>query len=133
MDLGELWSAGGILVGFQVTALTFRVNREVSVARAGDLTWLPVADCLNMLSLSFTLVGVFILPVLDIIGEHAAGTVFGFAVLLLLGYAFALAGHYEMLDPRTRRSMAYFPVQERWVVAGVGLAAAAYIVVAVFT
>jgi hypothetical protein len=38
-----------------VTALTLRVNRELSVGERGDLTWLPVADFINMLSLSLKL------------------------------------------------------------------------------
>lgn len=129
-DIGALWGAAGILVGFQVTALTLRVNREISVGASGDLTWLPVADCINMLSLSTTLIGVFVLPVLDAIGQEAASRVFGLAALLLLGYAFALAGHYEMYNPRAGRSMQYFPLQERVVVAMVGIAAIVYIAAA---
>ena len=63
-DFGELWSVAGVLVGFQVAALTLRVNREIDVGSSGDRTWLPVADCVNLLSLSVTLIGVFVLPVL---------------------------------------------------------------------
>ena len=66
-----------------------------------------------MLSLSVTLMGVFTLPVLDLIGGLAAARLFGLAVLLLVAYAFALAGHYAMYNRRTKRSMSYFPLQER--------------------
>jgi hypothetical protein len=38
---------------------------------------------------------------------------FGLAVLLLAGYPFALAGHYEMFSPRTPRTMTYCPLQEQ--------------------
>jgi hypothetical protein len=130
VDIGVLWGAGGVLVGFQVTALTLRVNREIEVGGTGDFTWLPVADCINLLSLSLTLIGVFVLPVINVIGLGAASKIFGLAVLLLVGYAFALAGHYEMFNPTSGRSMEYFPLQERVVVALVGIATISYVVTA---
>ena len=60
----------------------------IAVGGSGDPTWLPLADGLNMLSLSLTLVGVFILPVLDVIALCTASELFGLAALLLVGYAF---------------------------------------------
>jgi hypothetical protein len=129
-SIGTLWSGAGILVGFQVTAFTLRINREISVGGSGDLTWLPVADSLNLLSLSITLIGVFTLPMLGVIGLHTAAKLFGLVVLLLLGYTFALAGHYEMYNRRTGRSMAYFPRQERIIVAAVAVMGVAYVLTA---
>jgi len=131
VDVGTLWGAAGVLVGFQITALTLRISREISVGASGDLTWLPVADYLNLLSLSITLIGVFVLPVLDVIGQTAASRLFGLAALLLVGYALALAAHYEMYNPRTARSMTYFPLQERVAVAAVAVAGLAYAATAV--
>ena len=107
------------------------MNREISVGQQGDLTRLPVADWINLLSLSLTLIGVFVLPVLEVIGRVTASKLFGLAVLLLVGYGFAIAGHYEMFNPYTGRSMDYFPLQERVVAAVVGLAASSYVVIAV--
>jgi hypothetical protein len=132
-DAGTVWAAAGVLVGFQVTALTLRIGREISVGGAGDLTWLPVADGLNVLSLSITLIGVFALPALDAIGREAATRLFGLASLLLVGYALALAGHYELYNPTTSRSMRYFPRQERVAVAAVAIAALAYVAAALAT
>lgn len=125
----SLWGAAGIIVGFQVTAFTLRINREIAVSQYGDFTWFPVADYLNMLSLSVTLIGVFALPALDVIGQEAASRLFGLSVLFLLGYAFALAGHYEMYRAGAR-TMSYFPAQERVVVALVCAAALTYVVAA---
>jgi hypothetical protein len=100
------------------------------MSATGDLTWLPIADCINMLSLALTLIGVFVLPVLHAIGAETASKIFGLAVLLLVGYAFSLAGHYEMYNPTSARSMAYFPLQEQLVVGVVAIAAASYVVLA---
>jgi hypothetical protein len=129
-SVGTLWSGAGILVGFQVTAFTLRINREISVGSSGDRTWLPVADSLNLLSLSTTLIGVFTLPMLDVVGLRTSAKLFGLAVLLLVGYAFALAGHYEMYNPRTGRSMDYFPRQERVAVGVVAVMSVGYVLAA---
>lgn len=131
-SIEALWGAAGVIIGFQVTAFTLRINREIAVAGKGDITWLPVADCFNMLSLSITLIGVFALPALDAVGRGTASRLFGLSVLFLLGYAFALAGHYEMYTPGPR-SMVYFPVQERVVAVCVVIAAVAYIAAALAT
>jgi hypothetical protein len=131
IDLGMLWTAAGVLGGFQVAALTLRVHREIDVGSKDDLTWLPIADCFNLLSLSTSFIGVFVLPVLDVIDRAAASRMFGLAAVLLLGWAFTLAGHYELYNPTTARSYRYFPLQERVAAAVVVVAAVAYGLIAV--
>ena len=130
VDVGMLWSAAGVVGGFQVAAFTLRIHREIEVGSEDDLTWLPVADCLNLLSLSITLIGVFVLPVLGVIGHGTASRIFGLAAVLLLGWAFALAGHYELYNPKTARSYRYFPLQERVATAVVAVSAVTYVVIA---
>lgn len=131
IDLASLWPAAGVLAGLQVTAFTLRINREIAVGGRGDVTWLPVADVLNLLSLVAIMLGVFISPVLGIGGAAVPGKAFGLAVLLLVGYPFALAGHYEMFNPRTSRTMTYFPRQEQIVVSAVVVAVVVYVVLAI--
>jgi hypothetical protein len=75
------------------------------------------------------LVGVFVLPALSLITVGTAVKALGFSVLLLTGYPFALAGHYDMFRPGPR-SMAYFPWQERVVMVVLVIAATAYLLVA---
>src|SRR5262245_3581359 len=106
MDVGlaAIWSAAGVLAGLQITAFTLRINREIAVSKDDDLTWLPIADVLNLLSLLVIAVAVFVAPVLGFGGEEFAKKAFGLAVLLLVGYAFALAGHYDMYNRHTSRS-----------------------------
>jgi len=130
VDLGALWTAGGVLAGLQITAFTLRITREIAVGREGDITWLPLADALNLLSLLVTMLGVFIAPVLDIGGVALPAKAFGASVLLLTGYPFALAGHYDMYNFRTSRTMAYCPTQERVVLAVVAVALVGYVGVA---
>lgn len=130
LDLGTVWSAAGVVVAFQVAAYTLRISREIQVASEDDLTWLPPADLLNVLSMTVTMIGVFVMPVLGLVGSRFAERAFGLSVLLLVGYAGALAGHYEMFNPRSVRSMRYFPLQEKVAVAGVGAAVVAYLILA---
>ncbi|PWI19326.1 hypothetical protein DI272_38090 [Streptomyces sp. Act143] len=112
--------------GFQVTGFALRINREIDVSGKGDITWLPPADILNLLSIAVTMLGVFIAPVLEIGSATVPIRAFGLSVLLLAGYPFALAGHYDMFNPRTRRSWTYCPRQERIALAIVGVSAVAY-------
>jgi hypothetical protein len=47
-------------VRFQIAAFTLRINREIDMVDAGEPTWLPAADLVNLLSLVVTLLGVFV-------------------------------------------------------------------------
>jgi hypothetical protein len=132
VDLGTLWTAGGVLAGLQITAFTLRITREIAVGREGDITWLPLADVLNLLSLLVTMLGVFVAPIVDIGGVALPMKAFGASVILLVGYPFALAGHYDMYNFRTTRTMAYCPIQERVVLAVVAVVLAGYVSLAVF-
>jgi hypothetical protein len=118
------------LAGLQITAFALRINREVAVGAQGDITWLPLADFVNLISLVVTMLGVFIAPVLGLGGATFPMKAFGLAVLLLAGYPFALAGHYEMFNPRTPRTMTYCPRQERVVLTVVAVAVVSYVVLA---
>lgn len=116
MQFTDIWSAAGILIGFQVASFTWRVSREVEVGKTGDLTWLPPADMLNLISMVTLMVGVFILPILNLADLNFAQHSFGLAVILFVGYPFALAGHYDLYNSKTSRSYSYFPFQEKVVV-----------------
>ena len=110
MQISNIWIASGVILGFQVTWFTWRISREVKMEKVGETTWLPCADWMNLISMVFLVVGVFVLPVLGIVqfAEYALGL----ALILLVGYPFALAGHYELYKsqghPRPR-----FPYQEK--------------------
>jgi hypothetical protein len=131
VDLGALWGAGGVLAGLQITAFTLRITREITVGREGDITWLPLADVLNLLSLLVTMLGVFVAPIVDLGGAAFPMKAFGASVILLAGYPFALAGHYDMYNFRTTRTMAYCPRQERVVLVVVAAVLVGYVGLAV--
>jgi FlaA1/EpsC-like NDP-sugar epimerase len=121
-NLAILWPAAGILVAFQTAVLTLRINREIDVSKQRDLTWLPLADWLNILSILATLLGVFAARVLSIESSTMAAQLFAVAALLLAGYPIALAGHYDLLNRRSTRSMQFCTLQEIVVISFAGCA-----------
>ena len=96
IDISAIWTAASIVVGFSVGAFGFRLKREIDMRAAGEPYWLPRADFVLLLSLAIVLIGVFVLPVLGA-GTSFARYSLGWAFLLLAGYPFALAGHYDLL------------------------------------
>jgi hypothetical protein len=112
--LSALWAAAGILVAFQTAALILRINREIEVGKQRDYTRLPLADGLNILSIALILLGVLAARAINFVSSQEAtlAFAFAFAALLLAFYPFALAGHYEMFNPVTPRSMSFVTLQE---------------------
>jgi hypothetical protein len=123
IELVDIWTAAGVLIGFQVTSFVWRVSREVDVG----ITWLPPADILNLISMAVAMVGVFVFPILGLADLNFIRFSFGLAVLLFVGYPFALAGHYDMYNNKTSRSYSYFPLQEKVVVAIITILVIAYL------
>ena len=131
IQLADIWTAAGVLIGFQVTSFVWRISREVEVGKEGDITWLPPSDILNLLSMVVVMVGVFVLPILGLADMNFIKITFGLAVLLFVSHPFALAGHYDMYNNKTPRSLLYFPLQEKVVIAITTILVIIYIVLAI--
>ena len=67
----ELWTAAGVLLGFQITSFFWRIGREVAVSDrptengangTGSATFLNSADYVNLIAMIVLVMGVFILP-----------------------------------------------------------------------
>ena len=130
MDLSAFLSAGGILLGFQVTSLGWRITEEAKVARNGDITWLPPADYLNMLAMAITSSGIFVLPAIGIDNIEIIRFMFGLGAILYVGHSISLVGHYELFNHKTKRTFSYFPFQEIIAVSLTLIASVLYIVMA---
>ncbi len=63
MQLSEIWSAAGFLIALQLGAFSWRLSREISMAERGEVTWLPLAEALNLAALLVAVIGVFLLPI----------------------------------------------------------------------
>jgi hypothetical protein len=131
--LSDLWTAAGVLLGFQVTAFAWRVSHEAEVADRGDVSWIPPADYLNLSAMVVTAIGCFVLPSIGMVSVLFAAKVLGLGVVLLVGHSFCLAAHYELFNRRTKRSYRYFPLQERVAFATVTSLSLVYIYAAFFS
>ena len=129
MELKDIWTAAGVLLGFQITVFVMRLQREIAVGEKDDLTWLAPADYLNIAGIVVLAFGVFVSPILVMGGQVFAIRAFGLAIVLFVGNVFGIAGHYELFNPRTKRSHAFCPLQEQiaLVVATVGCIAYCWI------
>ena len=126
MQLSDIWTASGVLLGFQTTSFLWRVSNEVARSREGDLTWLPPADIVNLAAMTAIVLGVFVAPAVGAAFVDSS-KIFGLSAILFVGHCFCLAGHYEMFNPNTTRSMTYFPTQEKIAVGFVVLIAIVYL------
>ena len=141
IQLVDIWIAAGVILGFQVDSFSRRINREVEVGKK-DIVWLPPADVVNLIAITILVLGVFILPILGFVDLPFLRGTFGLAVLLFVGHAFALAGHYDLYSymlrrlkgekaPLTYRSYGYFPRQEKVVIVIITIVAVVYLIAAI--
>jgi ACR3 family arsenite efflux pump ArsB len=126
-----MWIAAGVLFGFQVTSFAWRINREVTMAAIDQPTWLPPADIVNLFSMLVLVAGVFIHPALGYDSPEFRNYAFGLAMVLFVGYPFALAGHYELYIPKIRDRSLYFPKQEKIIISIITLMAIIYLIFAI--
>jgi len=113
MKLSEIWSAAGFLIGLQLGAFSWRLSREISMAERGEVTWLPLAEVLNLAALVVAVLGVFLLPIAGYASLRVPRVFLGVSLILFAGHAFALAGHYELFTrERPRGPRSWLPRQE---------------------
>jgi len=125
----DLWTAGGVLLGFQVSALWWRVQREVGQAEPGVPICVSASDYVNLAAMVVLVAGVFLYPTIADSFPKVTKVAFGVSTILFLGHAFALVGHYELFKhaPRPR---SYCPPQERIAIGSTGLAVLFYLILA---
>lgn len=127
--LTDIWTPGGVVLGFQMTLFYWRLEREVAVGDKGWITWFTWSDYLGVIGAFSFVFGVFLLPLSGIGGAKLAGPALGLGVLLFVGHFLGLCGHYEMFDRSKGRSGIHFPRQEKVIVGLAGLVALAYAIV----
>ena len=96
ISLPQLWTAAAVLAGFQFTALTWRISREVGMEASREQTWLTLSDGVTAISFLILVLGVFVIPALDIYSITVAARVLGTALILFASYPFILAGHCNL-------------------------------------
>ena len=95
-SLEALWTVAAVLVGFQVTALSWRLSREIQMEARGERTWLTLPDLLVTASFLLLVVGVFVAPIAGAVAPELAAKLLGVAMLVFAASPFVLAGHYNL-------------------------------------
>ena len=128
----ELWPAGAVLLGFQLAALGWRLNREIRMSERKRRTWITIADYMTYLSVIILVLGVFLLPpFLDDMHDGWVSWLFGLALIVFAVTPPVIAGHYELYS-RKERSYDYITTQERWALVPALVVIAAYFTVGLF-
>src|SRR5215469_5748460 len=98
LNIYELWRSVGVLAGFQITVLGWRITREQAFAREGKQIWFPVADYFNLASILLSMISVFVLPIVGQWPRLRMGLLL-VPLLLFTAFPFALVGHYGIFTP----------------------------------
>jgi len=123
IELTSIWTPAGLILGFQVSSFAWRLSEEAKVGDKGDIPWLVPADYVNMAGMLVLVLGVFLLPMVNLASVEAARVLCGLGVLLFVGHSFAMAGHYQLFNRRNKRQLEWFPKQEKWAVVATMLVA----------
>ena len=117
------------MLGFQMAALAWRLNRELYMAQKKEITWIPWADRIIFASMLILIGGVFIAPVVGNASLEWAAWLFGLALVLFTLTPLVIAGHYDLyrFDP-DRDAQHPRTTQESWALVVVGLTTAGYAV-----
>ena len=96
----RLWTVGAVLLGFQMAALAWRLNREIYMRNRRERTWIPMADFMVYVSVLVLVVGVFIVPALYAVPSRWVAWLLGLALVIFAATPPVIAGHYDLYRPR---------------------------------
>jgi len=100
-DAGTLITVAGIIAAFGVGTLTFRIQRELEVAKDGGPNWIAWADWLMIAATAVSLLLV-VLPLASF-GAMPSGLIklpaaaCSATSILVVGYVFGILAHYRFL------------------------------------
>ena len=104
-DAATLATIASIISGFGVTALVFRIQRELEMARRGEQTWITWADRLLIGAVLISLLLV-VLPLASFPGSprilKLAASMCSASTVLVGGYIPSILAHYRLAFGRNR-------------------------------
>ena len=96
VQLSHIWTAAAVLIGFQIAAFTWRINREITVEAEDERTWVTLADGLIGMSFLWVVVLVFAAPIKMAVSAELAARFMGVGLFLFAAHPFVLVGHYNL-------------------------------------
>ena len=119
INLPQLWTAAAVLTGFQITALSWRINRELAMEARGERTWSTLADLFVAVSFVVLAFGVFAAPIFGTASVDTAAKLFGVALVLFTSSTLVLAGHYDLFCEWGKKRPRDRATKQEWVAVGV--------------
>jgi len=111
---------GAILLGFQLVALSWRIQREIKMQEAGQRTWFTLADYLVVLSMMSILLGTFLIPTFVLSARWPIVSI-GVSVAFLVFSPIVAACHYGLFRGK-RPCPAPYALPEEWIMFAVSVA-----------
>jgi hypothetical protein len=131
-DPGILGTVSSITVGFGITVLFFRIDRELRMAERRERIWIPWADWLLLAATLGSLIAVLLPLVLfpdsEVLGLRVPAAGCAAALVCLTGYVIGALAHYRLIlasgrhGPRSNPE----PAERVVVIATVGAALLAF-------
>jgi len=84
------------LIALQFAAFAWRVNREINLPPTERQTYVPIPDCLNILSLFATVICLIVVPITTDMYLGLSRIVLGIGYVLIAFHPFTTAAHYRL-------------------------------------
>lgn len=94
-----------VLLGLQFAAFGWRINREIEVGDQKRVTWLPVSDYLNIVSLLSVVSLCIVWPLSTGEFSRVAKTALAIGYTLVAFHPINVAAHYRLLFSKAGRSI----------------------------
>ena len=91
-----------LLIALQFAAFGWRINREIAVGDEGRLTWFPISDYLNLLSMITLVIFCIILPMIITINSNILEMIISISFILLIMHPVNTASHYRLFSKKGR-------------------------------
>src|SRR2546422_810027 len=92
----------GVLLGLQLAAFGWRINREIALGDEGRRTWLPLSDYVNVISLLSVVALCVVVPLVTDGFGRVSRTALGVGYILIGLHPINVANHYRLFSKRGR-------------------------------
>jgi hypothetical protein len=123
LNQGDLIAVAAIVIGFGLTTIMFRIQREIEMRDKGETVWVAWSDYLIFGSV-FLAVFLVVIPLLVFSSRTLAPAASAAAIILQAGYIPAILAHYRIICGKARDKEKIAREQgepaEKWIVGASG-------------
>ncbi|HTD39230.1 MAG TPA: hypothetical protein VK671_01330 [Mucilaginibacter sp.] len=115
-DTATLATVAAIIAAFGTSMLFFRIQRELSLAKEGEINWIPYSDWLlifaTVMSLLLVILPIIVsqvTPVTNTFYLKLPNAACGSIIIVVTGYIFGILAHYRLIFGKYRSGPRYNP------------------------